>query len=211
MSKLVIFGATGKTGRLLVEQALDSGDEVVAYARNPGKLDVKSDHLRIVGGELADEEKLESALKGADAVLSVLGPKGGSKDKPLTKGMEAIVAAMKRRGVRRIVITSTLSARDPHDLPEFKARVLVGIVRFAMRAAYEEIVSVADVVRASGVDLTIVRLTMLNDKPRSGGVRVGYLGRGEVGTWVSRADVAEFMLKQVGGTDYLRAAPAISD
>jgi putative NADH-flavin reductase len=80
--KLIIFGATGNTGKLLVEQALTAGNQVVAYIRNPAKLNMKSERLTIIQGELADEEKIESALKGADAVLSVLGPRGGSKSKP---------------------------------------------------------------------------------------------------------------------------------
>ena len=80
-----------------------------------------------------------------------------------------------------------------------------------MRAAYEEIVSVAEAVRASDLDWTIVRLVLLNDRLGSGKVRAGYLGRGEVGTWVSRADVADFMLRQIADTRYVRQAPAISN
>ncbi len=209
--KLVIFGATGKTGKLLVEQALGAGNEVVAYARNATKLGVRSERLRTIQGELVDEDKIESALNGADAVLSVLGPKGGSKTKPLIRGMQAIIAAMKKQGVRRLIIASTLSVKDPNDLREFRARALVALVRFAMRSAYEEIVGVAGAVRASDLDWTIVRLALLNDKPKSGKVRVGYLGKGEVGTWISRADIADFMLKQVRETRFLRQAPVISN
>ena len=209
--KLIIFGATGNTGKLLVEQALAAGNQVVAYIRNPIKLNMKSERLTIIQGELADEEKIESALKEVDAVLSVMRPKGGSKSKPLTRGMQIIIAAMKKQGVRRLIITSTLSTKDPHDLPEFRAKALVALVRLAMRAAYEEIVSVANTVRASDLDWTILRLTLLNNKPKSGKVRAGYLGKGEVGTWISRADIADFMIKQVQDTKYLRQAPAISN
>ena len=125
--------------------------------------------------------------------------------------MQTIIAAMKKEGVRRLIVTSTLSAKDPQDLPEFRARILVSLVRFTMRAVYEEIVSVAEVVRDSGLDWTIVRLTLLNNKPGSGQVKAGYLGKSEVGTWISRADIAAFMLKQLQDTRYLRQAPAISN
>ena len=80
-----------------------------------------------------------------------------------------------------------------------------------MHDAYEEIVSVAETVRKSDLDWTIVRLTMLNNNPKSGKIRAGYVGMGEVGTQISRADLAEFMLKQVEDTKYLRQAPAISN
>jgi uncharacterized protein YbjT (DUF2867 family) len=78
---------------------------------------------------------------------------------------------------------------------------MVNIVKATMHDAYEDIVSTAETVRNSDLDWTIVRLTMLNNNPKSGKVKVGYVGKGEVGTWISRADLAEF----------LRQAPAISN
>jgi putative NADH-flavin reductase len=209
--RITVFGATGGTGRRLVEQAIAEGNEVIAYVRNPSKLDMENEHLTVVQGELTDEELIEKAVKGVDAVISLLGPRGGSKSKPLTHGMQNIITAMKKQGVRRLVITSTLSAKDPNDLPDFKTKSLVNLVKVTMHDAYEDIVSTAETVRNSDLDWTIVRLTMLNNKPKSGKVRAGYVGRGDVGTWISRADVADFMLKQVQDTKYLRQAPAITN
>ena len=209
--KIAIFGATGETGRQLVEQALAAGHEVVAYVRNPSKLNTRHENLMIVQGKLTDQAMIEHAISGADAVISVLGPRGGSKDKPITRGMQNIIEAMKKQGVRRLIISSTLSAKDPNDLPDFKAKALVNLVKLTIHAAYEEVVSVADTVRKSDLDWTIVRLTTLNNNPKSGKVRVGYLGKGEVGLRISRADLAEFMLKQVQDTKYLRRAPVISN
>ena len=209
--KLIIFGATGGTGKLLVEQALTAGNQVIVYVRNPNKLNIKSERLTIIEGELANKEKIESALKGVDAVLSVLGPRGGSKGKPLTQGMQNIITGMKKQSVRRLIVTSTLSTKDHQDIPEFRVKVLVTLVRILMHAAYEEIVSMANIVRVSDLDWTIVRLAMLNNKPKSGKVRAGYLGKSEVGLWISRADIADFMLKQVQDTKYFQKAPVISN
>jgi len=209
--KITIFGATGETGRQLVEQALAEGHEVVAYIRNPSKLNINHEHLKVIQGELADEPLIESAVSGADAVISALGPRGGSKNKPITQGMQNIIAAMKKQGVRRLIITSTLSAKDSNDLPDFKTKALVNLVKLTMHDAYEDIVSTAETVRNSDLDWTIVRLTMLNNDPKSGKVKTGYVGDGKVGTWISRADVADFMLKQVEHMEYLRQAPAISN
>jgi len=209
--KLTIFGATGRTGKQLVEQALAAGNHVVAYVRNPSKLEFKHKYLTIVEGELADQMMIEQAVDGADAVISVLGPRDGSKDKPITRGMQNIITAMNKYGVRRLIVSSTLSVKDPNDLPDFKANVLVNIVKLAMHTAYEEIISIAETVRKSDLDWTILRLTTLNNKTKSGKVRVGYLGKGEVGLRISRADLAEFMLKQVQNTKYLRQSPVISN
>src|SRR4030042_3939049 len=209
--RVTVFGATGETGKQLVEQALASGKEVVAYVRNQSKLCIVHEHLSIVQGELSNLALIEHAITGADAVISTLGPRGDSKNKPLTQGMQNIIVVMKKQGVRRLIITSTLSAKDPNDKSEFRARFLVGFVKLTMHAAYEEILGVAEAVCASDLDWTIVRLTMLNNKPKTGTVRAGYLGRGEVGTWISRADIADFMLKQIQDAKYLRQAPAISN
>lgn len=100
--KITVFGATGGTGKQLVEQALAAGYEVVAYARNPSKLNISHEHLTVVQGELSDQALIENAIKGSDAVLSTLGPRGGSKNKPITQGMQNIIATMKKQGVRRL-------------------------------------------------------------------------------------------------------------
>ena len=209
--KIVVFGASGNTGKQLVEQALAAGYEVVAYVRNPSKLNISHEHLTVIQGELSDAALIETAVKGTDAVLSALGPRGGSKNKPLTQGMQNIIAAMKNQGVRRLIMTSTLSAKDSKDKPDFRTKAMVNLVKTTMHAAYEDIVSVAETVRASDLDWTIVRLAILNNKPKSGKVKVGYVGSGEVGTQISRADIADFMLKQIDDTKYLREAPAISN
>ena len=210
--KLTVFGATGQTGKEVVAQALEEGDEVVAYARNPAKLGIANDRLTVVQGELSDRGQIERAIAGADAVVSTLGPRGGSRDKPLTRGMQNIVAAMDKLGVRRIIITSTLSAKDQNDKPELRARALVFLVKLAMRPAYDEVVSVADTLRASDLDWTILRMTMLNNKPKSGKVSAGYLGRSEVAaSFIARADIAGFILLCLREGKYVRQAPAISN
>lgn len=209
--RITIFGATGGTGKQLVEQALAEGNEIVAYIRNPTKLHINHEHLKVIQGELADEPLIESAVSGADAVISALGPRGGSKNKPITQGMQNIITAMKKQNVRRLVITSTLSPKDPNDPLNFRTKAMVNLVKVTMRNAYKDIVSTAETVRNSDLDWTIVRLTMINNNPKSGKVKVGYVGKGEVGTWISRADLAEFLLRQVQDTKYLRQAPAISN
>ena len=209
--KLAIFGATGKTGKQLVEQAISTGYEVTAFVRNPAKLGLKNERLTIMQGELTDREKIELAVTGADAVLSALGPRGNSRGKSLTQGIQNIIAAMQQQGVRRLIIISTPSASDPNDHPDFKIKFLAGLVRLVIRPAYEEITSIAQAVRKSDLDWTIVRVVMLNDKPKSSKVRVAYVGTGDVGIQISRADIAYFMLNQVQNSKYIRKAPVISN
>lgn len=209
--RIAVFGATGGLGREIVKQALASGYEVVAYVRNPSKLTVEDTHLTIIKGELSDLESIRSSLKGANAVLSGLGPRGGSKGSPITAGLRNITKAMDEEGVRRLVLTLTISAKDPKDRFDMQSIVLVTIVRILLNRAYHDVISAAQVVRASDLDWTILRVSMPTDKPRTGKVRVGYLGRGELGLSVSRADLAEYMLSEIADSKYLRQSPAITN
>lgn len=208
--KLAIFGATGGTGRQLVEQALAMGHEVVAFVRDPSKLTTRHERLTIVPGTVTDQAAVESAVNGVEAVISVLGPRGNDRNKPITRGTQNILTAMEEYGVRRFVLSSTPSASDPNDSPDFRFKIAIGLVRLVLRSAYEDIVNTAQVVRASDCDWTIVRVSMLTDAPKAGSVKVGYVDK-KMGMRLSRADLAEFMLKQVQDTKYLRQAPAISN
>jgi putative NADH-flavin reductase len=211
--KLTIFGGTGQAGRQLIEQAFAEGNEVVAFVRNPSKLTTHYKKLTIVHGELCNLTKIEYAVNGADAVISLLGPRPGDdlKSKQLTYGMQSIVAAMKKYGVHRLIVVSTPSASAPDDLPDFRFKILVSMIKTAMRPAYEEIINIAQIVRDSELDWTIVRVSILNNNPEFGKVRIGYLGRGEVGTQLSRVDMASFILDALKNARYIRQMPAISN
>jgi len=211
--KLTIFGGTGEAGKQLIERALVEGNEVVAFARNPSKLALHHEHLTVVQGELYDKAGIERAVNGADAVISLLGPRPGedSKSKPLIQGTRNIIAAMKRFSVRRLIVVSTPSASAPNDLPDLKFKMLVSIIKTTMRPVYDEIISVVQIVRDCDLDWTIVRVSILNNNPAFGEVRIGYLGRGEVGTQLSRADMAGFILDELKNARYIRQMPAISN
>lgn len=98
--RLTIFGATGDTGKHLTEQVLAAGNQVVAFVRNPSKLHIRHEGLTIMQGDLADQAAIEQAVNGSDAVISLLGHRGGSKKKPITEGTRNILSAMKKHGVR---------------------------------------------------------------------------------------------------------------
>jgi putative NADH-flavin reductase len=207
--KLVIFGASGGTGRQLVEQALAAGHEVIAFVRDPAKLNIQHDCLRIVQGDVIDPVAVERAVNGAQAVISVLNTRRDAKGSPITHGTQNILAAMKKYGVRRLVFSAAPSARDPKDAPDLRFKLMIGLVRLIARAGYEDMVGSAQAVRASDVDWTIVRLPFPTDDPKTGHVRVGFVNK-DTGTRISRADAAEFILNEVQEARYLRQAPVIS-
>lgn len=208
---ITIFGATGETGRMLTQQALSKCYEVDAYARNPAKLGIKDDRLKIVQGELENQAAIEEAVKGSGAVISVLGPMGASKGLPISKGMQNILRAMRKYGVKRIIATATPSAADPQDSFDLKFKLAILMNKLLIPSAYQDIVRTAEAIRATDLDWTIVRLPLLNSKPKQGKLNTGYLGEGKVYLPLSRADLADFLLARLDDNTFIRKAPAISN
>lgn len=208
--KLTILGATGRTGTLIMEQALAAGHEVVVLVRDPARLTAKHERLTVVSGRLSDPQTVERVVAGAEAVISVLGPRARTKGKPITQGIQNVLASMKKHSVRRIILSSTPSAVDPADVPDLRFKIAIGVIRLIARSAYEDIVGAARAVRESDRDWTIVRVSMLSDSPKTGVVKVGYANK-EMGMRITRADLAEFMLRQAQDKKYFGQAPAISN
>lgn len=209
--KIAVFGGTGATGKLLVAQALEEGHSVTAYARHPEKLGTEHDQLAVVPGELSDTVAIEGAVEGADAVVSLLGQGKPVKGTPIAHGTHNILAAMEKLGVRRIVVVATASASDSSDAPPLRSRLFIGFARLFMRAAYDDVVATAQAVRESDRDWTIVRPPFLKDGPKTGRVHVGYLGDGVTGTYLARANAADFILKQLRSDQYFGKAPIVTD
>jgi len=209
MMRLTIFGATGRTGKKLVAQALEAGHKVVAYARTPSKLQIEHERLAAVEGDVHDAGQVASAVAGAEAVLSVLGPTSNEPTYEVSRGMANIVAAMEAQGVQRLVQSVGAGVSDPRDQPGLFDRAIKVALWVFSRHVYEDMARTAELIRASDLDWTLVRVPMLTDDPAQGDLKVGYLGQG-VGPRVSRADLATFMLEQVEDPTWVRQAPVIS-
>jgi putative NADH-flavin reductase len=210
---VAVFGASGNIGRHVVDQLLAAGHHVNAYVRNPAKLGVTHPNLRIVQGELTDAVAIAGAVDGADAVINALGPtlKRSATGTPVTDGTRNIVRAMQAAGVRRYVGLATPAVADERDKPTLRAKVLRAMPRLAFPNALTEITGMTDAVRNSGLDWTIARITSPSDKPAKHTIRSGFLGRDKVGSAMTRADIARFLVGQLADDTFLRAAPAISN
>ena len=207
--KLVIFGATGKTGIPLVKQTLEAGHEVKAFVRSPEKMPVKHERLELIQGDATDPKAVERAVQGVDAVLSALGHAKGSPDDVQTVATRNIVVAMKRHNVERIVSLTGAGVSDPQDRPKLADRVIKFLLKTLQKSVLEDAENHADVLRRSGLDWIIVRGPMLTEGKHTGKYKVGYIGK-DSGMRVSRADVADFMLKQLTDNRYLQEAPMVS-
>ncbi|WP_435106998.1 NAD(P)-dependent oxidoreductase [Nocardiopsis synnemataformans] len=211
---VTVFGATGAIGSLTVAALLERGHRVTAYARNPQKVPASwGDRVRVVVGEMSDEEAVDSAVDGAEAVVSALGPSMDRKATglPLVAGTGHVLEAMKRHGVRRYVGHATPAVLDPREKPTPVTRLIGFMPRTFMPRAYEEITGMTEQIMRSGLDWTVVRFIAPKDTPGQGGLRVGFFGTDKLGFAVSRADIAAFTAAQVDDDTYVGRAPAISN
>lgn len=208
--KLAIFGATGKTGRHLVEQALAKGHIVTALARNPDKLVLGHDRLKVVQGDIRDADKVAQTVAGADAVISVLGPTSNKEEMSVSQGVDNILAAMRQHGVRRLIQSAGAGVRDPQDQPTLVHAFFGGLVRLLSPNVVADMEQVVDKVRGSRLDWTVVRVPMLTEDAGTGNVRVGYVGK-DIGPRLARPDLADYLLKQLEEPTYVGKAPAISN
>lgn len=210
---VTVFGASGNIGRHVVNQLLDSGHIVTAYVRNPSKLTATNPNLTTVEGGLDDPAGVSRAVTGADAVISALGPtlKRGATGTPVTEGTRNMIKAMQAEGARRFIGLATPAVADRRDKPTLKGKVLRLMPRLAMPNALTELDGMTEAVTESDLDWTIARITSPNDKPAKGTVRAGFLGNDNVGSAMTRGDIAAFLVRQLSDNTYLRAAPAISN
>ena len=222
--KITIFGATGGIGRHLVDQALATGHDVTAVVRDPSKLAGTRDRVRVVIADLAnpDPAALASAVAGADAVLSGLGPRSLADAGITSRGTRPITEAMREQGVRRIVVVSAAPVstvpspgrphppkHDPGD--GFVMRHLVmPPLKAIMRKHYTDLALMEDDLRASGLEWTVVRPPRLTNKPMTGVYRTAYGQNVRRGIIIPRADVAHGMLRALDQPETIKQAIGIA-
>ena len=223
--KLTIFAATGGIGRQILQQAVDAGHDVTAVVRNPQNLPGElSRQVRVVTADLAapDPATLTSAVEGADAALSGLGPRSNSGAGIATRGTRAIAAAMKAAGVRRIVVVSAAPIgtvpsparpnppkHDPGD-GFIMQHLLSPLTKAALHKHYADLAQMEDVLRDSDLDWTAVRPPRLTDKPLTGTYSTARGQNLRRGLFISRADVAHYMLRALKQPETIRQTIGIA-
>lgn len=204
---ILIIGSTGTMGRELVKQALASGHDVTAFARDPSKIESTDQRLKVAQGDVMDKATLERALPGQDAVLCALG--AGGRGGVRAAGTRNLIEAMRKCGVQRLICLSSLGVGESRANLNFLWKYLMfGLL---LRAAYADHVEQERIVRDGDLDWTLVRPGAYTDGERTGNYRHGFpTSATGLKLKIARADVADFMLNQLGNDSYLRMAPGIS-
>ena len=192
--KLVVFGATGGTGKQIVAAALAAGHDVVAVARRPEAITTTHARLTVVKGDVLDAASVASAIAGSEAVLSAIGPSNNKQPGTLiSDGVVNIVAAC-TTGKVRLVFESGLMVGDGRGLSLF-GRTALGVFRRLNGALAADKRIAEQTIRDSALDWVIVRPVSLDDSPATGSYRTGIDIRLRLANRLSHADVADFMIK----------------
>ncbi len=197
--KITVFGATGATGKKVIEQALELGYEVNAFVRNPDKMDIIDKKITLITGDVTNPESVDKAVEGSDGVIVALGASPDMQtDIVMEKGTQNIMNAMKKHGVKRIIVQSSYAMSGSPEGIEFMKKMGMGEEQIAMvKPVLDDKTKQEEAIQASGLEYTIVRPLMLNDEGKIGKYRVGENLDVKVGDAISRADVADFMLKDL--------------
>ena len=204
--KLVVFGATGATGRQILQQALGARHEVTAFARNPAALTVKHPKLKVMQGDALDAARVSRTIAGQDGVLFAIGINRRSTMTVCADSTRHIINGMQEHGVRRLICLSAYGASETKGTALYSK-----VLRFLIGKRVEDKDRQEELVRASGLDWVLVRPPLLTNGSPKGRYRVGFDIPVKLFSSVSRADVAAFMLKQLTDATYLRQAPTITN
>ncbi|HEY3310733.1 MAG TPA: SDR family oxidoreductase [Anaerolineales bacterium] len=210
--KTVVFGASGRMGIKVVEQALEAGHIVTAFLRNPSKIAIQHPNLTLFQGDVMDASAVENAIAGQEVVISLLG-----KTRPPEPGMNSmletaaknIVAAMQKHGIHRIISTTGAGVPQPEDQPKVADRLVNTMLNFLQKNFVLDASASVKVIQSSDLDWTIVRFPRVTDGARTGKYRVAYIGK-DSGTMISRADGADFVIRELNEKKWLRKAPVVS-
>jgi hypothetical protein len=232
MRTIAVFGASGKTGKLFTELALNDGYCVKALVRTPSKLNLSDSNLQVIQGDILDAAKVEETVESTEAVIDLTSQKKDSHPDFRKTETRNILHAMQRNNVKRLITLSSLPYElqlgllEPNDKPAFvhkfmmfigKNPVLNKFIMFLLKnlagaptITLPEYVYRFDLIKQSELDWTIVRTPRLHDKRPQGNVRAGDLDA-NTRMSIARVSVAAFLLKELKSPRYIRKMPVISD
>lgn len=207
--KVVVFGASGATGRELVGQALACGHSVRAFVRNPKKLEVRHARLATMVGDVTEYASVERAVRETDAVASALGSGNSLSSVPaLIEGVQNILRAMDHAGARRLVYLSMLGVGGSARQLGFVDRYIV--LPLLLRNVMKDHARKEWLIKRSTLDWVIVRPPRLTNGARTGRYRSGEDVRERtLLASISRSDLAEFMVRQLADERYVHGTPAV--
>ncbi len=210
LMKLLVFGATGLTGGLVVDMALKQGHQVTVLTRDASKFSHRNQDLEVIEGSATSQSDIEKTLRDVDAVIHCLGIGGkgqGSATTVVSDSVKAVLAAMKLTGVKRIVCMSNVGAGGSGTW--FYNRVVVPVFLRWLKPIIADKDRMEGLLKGSGLEWTSVRLPNIVDGPARP-IQASESGKG-IGISITAASAAAFLLQQISDNQWLHKSPSISN
>lgn len=211
MKKIIVFGATGGTGKQVVRQALENGYHVTVIVRNPVAFDLQHSQLEIIKGDVLQLSTFENELEGKDAIISCLG--NGTSTKPTnvySAGIGNIILAMRKAGVKRLMCISAGALHTNKEMGFFIRNLTKLVLQKILKAPYADMRLMETKVENSNLDWTILRPARLTNKPLTGKYRVAVNTHNKRPYSISRADLAGYMLNSIDNLQTYKAKVEIA-
>ncbi len=206
--KILILGATGPTGQQLLTRALDQQHEVTVLVRDPSKLNLQHQNLKIIKGDVLDNEVLPTAVKGQQAVISTLG-KGQSlwSSNLITNAVNYLIPSMHESAVKRLIFLSGFGAGETFAQANTLQKI---IFKTFLIGIYADKAHAEKKIRSSNLDWTLVYPVQLINTPAKGHYRAAEILSMKGMPQISRADVADFMLRELKDNTFLKKGVVLS-
>ncbi len=209
--KLAILGSTGFVGKVLIKKAIAAGYEVKTLARNPGKLEEYKNKIEIITGNVFESLSVETAIEGAEVVLSTIGPPQRNPGDPeqYEKAMKNIVSAMNKYGIKRYIhIGGAAHQGGENEVWNFNRKFLRLFLNFVGKQILVAKYLEWEVLKKSDLDWTLVRPPRITKEKASGNISADEKRLGSLE--ISVGDLTDFILEQITSKEWIRKAPLVS-
>lgn len=203
--RVIVFGATGKTGQLVLRSAIAAGHQVTAFGRSVDRLDIDDPALTVFKGDALDDDAVASSVAGHDAAIVCLGSTGLRDKTTLSAGTQTVVDSLVMHGIDRLVVMSAAGVGDSWKQIPWSSRLLF---RSLLRNLFADHHAQEAIVERSPLNWTVIRPGVLKDNPGTGNYSATNTGRI---TRIRRADVADCLVAQLSDTAHVRTAISVTN
>ena len=204
--KVIVFGAGGKTGSLVVKKAFAAGHHVTAFVHDASQYHVSG--VDVLSGDAGDRAAVRKAIAGQDAVIDTIGGKTPYKDTELERtAARNIIDAMQAEGVRRLVVVSMMGIGESSEQTPFWYEHL--LMPTFLRGSTKDKIAMESEVLASGLEFVIARPPILNEDPETGSIMIVPLT--SKGHKITRSDLAQFLVNQLASNEHLGQAVLVAN
>jgi putative NADH-flavin reductase len=210
MKKIIVFGATGGTGKLVVSQALQAGHKVTIVVRNPNVFDIQHQNLDIIKGDVFQSRTFEKAVVGQDIVVSCLGTQKREPTTVYSDGIKNISKAMQKAGIKRLICLSAGAVIVPPKSNFLMKFVIKNILQKVFKNLYSDMLVMEEMLKTMDLNWTVIRPPRLKNAQHTGQYRISINEHLTRPSSISRADLADYIVTHLDDTKAYKALVEVS-